>query len=125
MGKYFLDTFAMMEYLSGNSAYVKYFSSDNHQITSIPNLMELYFHVLQDAGEDSAEDSYTQFKQLAVPLSDNDVKNAMKFRLVSRSKRLDISFADAVGYTLSKSLGYKFLTGDKAFRNLDNVEFIK
>jgi hypothetical protein len=87
--------------------------------------MELYFHVLRDAGEESAENSYTQFKQFIVPLTDDDVKNAMKFRLRSRSKRLDISYADAVGYTLSKSKGVKFLTGDEAFKGLENVEFVK
>src|SRR5579872_3600757 len=83
MGKYFLNTYALMEYLAGNKAYLKYFSSDNEQKTSILNLMDLYFHVLQDAGEDSAEDSYVQFKQLVVPLKDDDVKDAMKFRLRS------------------------------------------
>lgn len=125
MGKYFLDTYALMEYLAGNKSYQKYFSSDNQQKTTILNLMELYFHVLQDAGEDSAENSYTEFRQFTVPLADDDVKNAMKFRLRSRSKHLDISYTDAVGYTVARSLGLKFLTGDEAFRSLDNVEFVK
>src|SRR5579864_3567106 len=91
LGKFFIDTYAMMEYLGGNEAYLRYFSSDHQQKTSMLNLMELYFHVLQDSGEDSAENSYTQFKPLVVPLEDEDVKNAMKFRLRARSKRLDIS----------------------------------
>jgi hypothetical protein len=125
LGKYFLDTYAMMEYLGGNEAYARYFSSDHQQKTSILNLMELYFHVLQDAGEDSAEGSYIQFRQFVVPLVDQEVKNAMKFRLRAKSKRMDISYADAIGYTISKSLGFKFLTGDESFKNLENVEFVK
>ena len=36
-----------------------------------------------------------------------------------------MSYTDVVGYTLSRSLGFKFLTGDEAFRNLENVEFVK
>ena len=36
-----------------------------------------------------------------------------------------ISYTDAVGYVMSKSLGLKFLTGDEAFKNLENVEFVK
>ena len=114
-----------MEYLRGNRAFLKFFSSGHMQKTSILNLMELYFHVLRDAGEDSAENSYVQFKPLVAPLSDIDVKNAMKFRLSSRAKRLDISYTDAVGYVMSKSLGLKFLTGDEAFKNLENIEFVK
>lgn len=125
MGKYFLDTYALMEYLGGNKAYLKYFSSDNQQKTSLLNLMELYFHVLQDADEDMADDSYTQFKQFTVPLTDEVLKNAMKFRLRSRSRHLDISYTDAVGYNISKSLGLKFLTGDEAFKSLEDVEFVK
>jgi predicted nucleic acid-binding protein len=114
-----------MEYLHGNKAYLKYFSSDNEQKTSILNLMEMYFHVLRDAGEDSAENSYVQFRHLVVPLNDENVKDAMKFRLRSRSRHLDISYTDALGYVLSKNLGFKFLTGDEAFKKLENVEFVK
>ncbi len=32
---------------------------------------------------------------------------------------------DCIGYIFAKQLGIKFLTGDKEFENLDNVEFVK
>ena len=32
---------------------------------------------------------------------------------------------DAIGYTIAKSHGVKFLTGDKEFEKMANVEFIK
>lgn len=114
-----------MEYMNGNKAYLKYFSSDDQHKTSILNMMELYYHLLQDASEDKAENSYTQFKQFEVPVKDEEIKDAMKFRLRAKSKRLDISYTDAVGYALSRSLGFKFLTGDEAFRNLEGYEFVK
>jgi predicted nucleic acid-binding protein len=123
--EYFLDTYAMMEYVGGNRAYLKYFSSASRLRTSILNLMELYFHVLRDAGEDAADSTYAQFKQYVVQLSDEDVKNGMKFRLRSMSKRLDVSYTDAVGFATSERLGTKFLTGDEAFKRLPNVEFVK
>jgi predicted nucleic acid-binding protein len=123
--KYFLDTYALIEYLRGSKAYLKYFSTDSELRTCILNLMELYFHVLQDAGEKAAEDSYTQFKQFNLPLIDEDIKAAMKFRLRSKSKRLDISYTDAMGYSISERLGTRFLTGDQAFKSLPNVEFVK
>ena len=51
------------------------------------------------------------------------IKNAMKFRLANKKKKL--SYADCIGYQLAKEHGLKFLTGDKEFENLPNVEFVK
>ena len=33
--------------------------------------------------------------------------------------------ADCIGYILAKRLSIKFLTGDKEFEKLDDVEFVK
>lgn len=121
---YFLDTYAMMEYIGGNKSYEKYFSRLELK-TSILNLMELYYHILRDAGEERADGSYMQFKQFEVSLSNEDVKEGMKFRLRSKASRLDISYADAIGYVVAERLGMKFLTGDDAFEELSNVEFVK
>lgn len=115
----------MMEYLGGNKSYLKYFASSSKLKTSLLNLMELYFHILRDAGEMAAENSYMQFKQFVVHLSDEDIKNAMKLRLRLKSRRWDISYADAVGYTMAERLGARFLTGDQAFKDLSNVEFVR
>ncbi len=56
---------------------------------------------------------------------DEDVKDGMKRRLELRKRRLDLSYADALGYAVSLRLRLKFLTGDDAFKNLDNVEFVR
>jgi predicted nucleic acid-binding protein len=125
LAKYFLDTYALMEYVGGNKAYLKYFSSKSELKTCILNLMELYYHILRDAGEKIADDSYTQFKQFSLALTDEDVKNGMKLRLRLKSKLLDVSYTDAVGYSIALRLGARFLTGDQAFKNLSNVEFVR
>ena len=49
----------------------------------------------------------------------------MKKRKELKEKGLNISYIDAIGYTISLERGIKFLTGDKEFKNLPNVEFIK
>jgi len=36
-----------------------------------------------------------------------------------------MSMADCISYIQSKEVGVKFLTGDKEFEDLDNVEFVK
>ena len=113
-----------MEFMGGNKSYEKYFSHLELK-TSILNLMELYYHILRDAGEERADESFMQFKQFEASLSNEDVKEGMKFRLRSKARRLDFSYSDAVGYVMAERLGSKFLTGDKAFEGLSNVEFVK
>jgi hypothetical protein len=60
-----------------------------------------------------------------VDFGDEDVRDGMKRRLELRKKKLDLSYADALGYAVSLRLMLKFLTGDDAFKNLENVEFVK
>ena len=49
----------------------------------------------------------------------------MRRRLELRKKKLDLSYADAIGYVVSLRLMLMFLTGDDAFKNLEKVEFVK
>jgi len=113
----------MIEYLSGNKRYSKYFEHELH--TSKLNLMELYFLVLREHGENIADSSYATFRVFETSFNDEDVKEAMKVRLRLKAGKTHLSYADAMGYHLSKKLSAKFLTGDDAFENLPNVEFVK
>ena len=56
---------------------------------------------------------------------DEDVKDGMRRRLELRKKKLELSYADAIGYAVSLRLMLMFLTGDDAFKNLEKVEFVK
>ena len=114
----------MIEYVRGNRAYLKYFSELDLK-TSVLNLMELYYHVLRDAGESKAEETYMLFKQFVIPFGDTDVKEGMKFRLRMKAKRIDVSYADAIGYVMAEHIRAKFLTGDNSFKSIANVEFVK
>ena len=49
----------------------------------------------------------------------------MKLRLELRRRGHDVSYADALGYFLSKKMGIKFLTGDRTFRDLSGVEYVE
>lgn len=49
----------------------------------------------------------------------------MILRYELRRKKLNISYADALGYFLSRKMGIKFLTGDPAFEKLKGVEFVR
>ena len=45
----------------------------------------------------------------------------MGFRL----KHGGLSYADCIGYVIARREGMKFLTGDAAFKRLENVEFVR
>ena len=49
----------------------------------------------------------------------------MVLRSELKRKDKDISYADALGYSLSRKMGLRFLTGDKAFRGLAGVEYLE
>ena len=122
--KFFLDTYAMREYLRGNKAYRKYFVG--HELaTSLLNLIELYYILLKDENEGVADKSFLAFKQYGIEITDNDVRRAMKFRLSCKANKENISYADAVGYTIAERLEAAFLTGDDAFEDKRGVEFVK
>lgn len=88
--KYFLDTYAMLEFPGGNRACLKYISGTELG-TSILNLIELHYHFLRDGGEKKADDSYRFFRQYEVAVKPIDIRNSMKFRLSSRARKTDVS----------------------------------
>ncbi len=122
MPEYFYDTYAIFEYLKGNKKYQKYFK-EPLGITTKLNLMELYYGLLDD--EDYADEIYSSFLSIVIDLSDVEIKKGMKMRKELKEKGLNVSYVDALGYFISKERKIKFLTGDKEFKDLQNVEFVK
>src|SRR3990172_12435497 len=114
----------MVEYLRGNQNYHKYFSSTT-LTTSVLSLIELYFMVLREYGEEIADNAYGAFRQYQAEISEEDIKQGMKLRLRMKLNKTDLSYADVLGYVMAERLGVKYLTGDTAFKTLPNVEFIK
>jgi len=49
----------------------------------------------------------------------------MKKRLEYGRRKVNLSHADALGCEVAQRMGMKFLTGDEAFKGLENVEFVK
>ena len=121
---YFYDTYAVLEYLSGNRKYSSYFDEDYGFLT-ILNLMEIYYALLKQHGEAAAEEGYSASSQFVYEFDDDDVKEAMKLRLNLQNRGLNVSCTDALGYHLSMKLKVKFLTGDLIFKGLENVEYVQ
>jgi len=122
LAEYFYDTYALIEYVNANKKFKKYFQ-EHMGITSKLNLMELYYAMLKDISKEKAETTYDSFLPITEDIEDETIKKAMQLRLKEKAKK--ISYVDAIGYQIALEKNLKFLTGDKQFKEMKNVEFVK
>ncbi|MFH1586831.1 MAG: PIN domain-containing protein [Candidatus Diapherotrites archaeon] len=118
---YFFDSYALIEIAKGNENYKPYKSEP--VFTSIFQLYEFSYSVVSSEGEEKASGEIKKVNANLIEVTEKDIIAASKFRFDKRKQKL--SYADCIGYVLAKKHGIKFLTGDKEFRNLGNVEFVK
>ena len=118
---YVFDTYALMEIIKGNKNYLQYINS-KIVITSFI-LAELCYTSIRQYGLEKANSYVDQYSKFVQNIDNEIIKEAMNFRYGNIKKKLSI--ADCIGYILSKKLDIKFLTGDKEFKDLENVEFVK
>ena len=117
---YLFDTYAIMEIIEGNEKYICYLDSDfviNNFIFS-----ELCYNLHKDKDK-SARLHLDKYSQHIASVKPEWIEEAMRFRL--KWKDRGVSITDCVGYVMASKLGVKFLTGDKEFEKMDNVEFVK
>ena len=119
--KYFFDTYAVIELVSGSSFYARFINET--PIITIFNLAEIYYSAINNLDESKAEKIYENYSCCVVNISDETLKEAMKFR--KKNKKRNLSYTDCVGYIYALENNLIFLTGDKEFENLENVEFVK
>ncbi|MBW2970389.1 PIN domain-containing protein [Candidatus Woesearchaeota archaeon] len=117
---YFFDSYAIIELIRGNPNYVPY--GECRMATTALNLIEVHYILLREHDLKTADAFLKALTKTAIPFEQFISRaNTMKLQLNKRN----ISAADCVGYITAASLGIKFLTGDKEFENLENVEFVK
>ncbi len=121
MAEYFFDTYALFEIFRLNKSYLNYNFSG--MVTTKLNLMELHYGLLNEHGREIAGNLFYRFADNCVEIQDSAIIEANHFR--KENKRLKMSYIDCIGYTIAKSRNVKFLTGDKAFMGIENVEFVK
>lgn len=118
---YFFDSYAIIELSERGPSYDKYQGFEI--ITSVLNIGEIYQIILRKKGKEAADNwlKGTNFKLLEI--TPEIITEAVYFR--HSNKKNDFSLPDAVGYNLSLKHNLKFLTGDRQFENMPNVEFAK
>lgn len=126
MNDYFFDTYALHEIEEGNSNYLQ-FSQDVGIVTTVLNLMELYYSYFVKEGQAAAEKKFSHFRPFCIEVGDDTLKEAaaMRAQLKAKSNKSNLSYVDCIGYVLAKKLKIRFLTGDKEFEAVENVEFVK
>ena len=119
---FFFDSYALIEIYEKGIAYEKY--SRKNAITSYFQVYETYY-ILEKNGysEQEIRDFYDFLQNLCIDLKFEWIPKAVEFR--KRYKERDLSYADCIGYIIANELKIKFLTGDKEFKDLPNVEFVK
>ena len=92
-------------------------------VTTRLNLMELHYGLLAEKGKEEADKWYEKLLPFAKELDDFTIKKANELRLAL--KRRHLSYIDCLGYTFARLNNIPFLTGDKEFEHMENVEFVK
>ena len=121
MALYFFDTYAILEIVFGNRSYEKYKGVEF--MTSVLNLFEAHYRVLRDLGAEKADIVFRKYLSNMTVAQNEDFREASFLKWHNRKKKL--SMVDCVGFVMSKRLGAVFLTGDREFKSMANVEFVK
>ena len=118
---YFFDTYAIIELAESNPSYDKY--RDFEIVTSVLNIGEMYQIILRKKGKEPADNWFMDSNLKLLEITPEIIIDAVQFR--HSNKKKDFSLEEAVGYKLSLKHNLKFLTGDRQFEDLHNVEFVK
>ncbi|MBI1970470.1 PIN domain-containing protein [Candidatus Woesearchaeota archaeon] len=114
-----LDTYALVEIAKGQPVFIKY--TEEEFVISEITLSEFYLVILREYNQQTADYWYRKLEARAIPVSLPILIEAMKFKHSHRKQR--ISFFDAVGYIFSRHNNHLFVTGDKEFFGMPDVEF--
>lgn len=119
--EYFYDSYAVIEIIRGNPKFIHL--SDRQVTITLFNLIEVVNCIYLDSGEEKAKETYERWRGCVQEIDWNIITEAIKLR--QKYKKRDMSYADCIGYCYALQKGLQFLTGDKEFQDLPNVEFIK
>lgn len=121
--RFFYDSYAVLAFTSGNQAYKDYFEKNDGVLTKL-NLLEIFYRSLEQFDLKAASDILDTFSKYLFDFGLEDIAGSMKTRLELKHDGRNVSYADALGYFLSRKMGIKFLTGDKTFQGLGGVEYV-
>lgn len=119
MKSYVADTYALIEIQKQNTNYAEY---THAQLITTENALLEFGYYLVRAGKNPKEllDIAWDHRR---PISKAVGYASIQTKYKLREKKL--SYTDCIGYCLALELNIPFLTGDKQFENMPNVEFVR
>ena len=128
--KYVIDSYAWIEYFMGTEAGEKskpLIESSEEKITPTICLAEVYAKTLKTEGQELAEKQRAFIKEKSA-LSSLDEATAVESAKIQTKLKKEIEgwgLADSIVYATSLLKKAEVVTGDKHFKKLENVLFIK
>ncbi|MBM3233211.1 PIN domain-containing protein [Candidatus Pacearchaeota archaeon] len=118
--KFIFDTYALFAIIQGNENYKPYLDSN----VVINNFIFAEFcYNLYKEEEPLLRGYIDKYSKFISSVNPEWIEEAMKFRLAWKNR--NVSITDCIGYIMAKRTGIPFLTGDKEFKSLEGVEFVK
>lgn len=118
---YFFDSYAVIEIIRNNKNYEKYNSFPI--ITTTLNLTEIHYALLNELNQEAVNILINKINFQFLDITREIAIEAANFRF--QNKKSKFSYADCIGYVAALKNNLIFLTGDKEFKDLKNVEFVK
>jgi uncharacterized protein len=124
MSSFFADSYALIEMLKGNENY-QLFQSER-LITTEFNICEVAFAVCREYPANATRVLKTVRKMVVIQETrDEDYCSGAARRKEASGKGKKLSTIDCVGYSVANRLNIPFLTGDREFADMDNVQFAR
>jgi PIN domain nuclease of toxin-antitoxin system len=124
MSTFFADSYAIIEMLKGNRNYLSY-QSERLVMTEF-NICEVGFAVCREYPAHAARILKAVRKMVVIQESrDEDYCAAAVTRMRATAEGKKLSTIDCVGYSVANRLNIPFLTGDREFADMDNVQFVR
>ncbi|MBI2452029.1 PIN domain-containing protein [Candidatus Pacearchaeota archaeon] len=117
---YVFDTYAILEIIKGSKNYEPYL--DCNIIINDFIFAELCYKLFRESPE-KANYYIGKYSLFIIHASPQVIKEAMNFR--AKNKNKNYSMTDCISYLMAKSAGIRFLTGDRGFQNLEDVELVR
>ncbi|MFQ6106255.1 MAG: PIN domain-containing protein [Thermoplasmata archaeon] len=121
MRRFFFDTYALVELAQGKPSYERF--RDVPVVTELCNLYELIHAFAGAVPEGRIRTFIDDLNPNLLEPDLDDLFRASDFKRAHRRRR--ISYVDALGYVLARKHGLTFLTGDKEFERMENIEFVR
>ncbi len=124
MTSFFADSYAIIEILKGNENYRPYQAAT--LVATEFNICEVAFAVCRDYPDKTHTIMERVRKMLVLKqTTDEGYCSGAAMRRVTTSAGRKLSTIDCVGYSVARRFQIPFLTGDREFEDIDDVEYVR